>query len=85
MAAKLATADLSKLHGVIEMTTADGPVDLWTAPNDRGGQCWFVDFADDPASASGQAGSGSCDEATPPATKAAMQRRLARIVELAEP
>jgi hypothetical protein len=57
-------ADVSKLHGVIEIQTADGPQDLWAAPNDSGGQCIFVDFANDPATASGKAGNGTCDSTT---------------------
>ena len=40
-------ADVSKAHGVIEIQTADGPQDLWAAPNDEGGVCWFIDFAND--------------------------------------
>jgi hypothetical protein len=57
-------SDLNKLHGVIEIQTTDGPQDLWAAPNDSGGQCFFVDFASDPASASGKAGNGTCDSTT---------------------
>jgi hypothetical protein len=41
-------ADVSKAHGVIQIQTADGPEDLWVAPNDQGGQCSFIDFANHP-------------------------------------
>ena len=41
-------ADVSQAHGVIEIQTADGPQDLWVAPNDQGGTCWFIDWANDP-------------------------------------
>jgi hypothetical protein len=44
--------DVSKAHGVIQIQTADGPEDLWAAPNDRGGQCSFIDFAEQPPGSS---------------------------------
>jgi hypothetical protein len=54
-------ADVSKAHGVIEIQTPDGPQDLWAAPNDQGGQCYFIDFANDPVGSSGgKPGSGGC-------------------------
>jgi hypothetical protein len=53
-------ADVSKAHGVIEIQTPDGPEDLWAAPNDQGGQCYFVDFANDPPRLSGKPGGGGC-------------------------
>jgi hypothetical protein len=61
-------ADVSKAHGVLEVQTSDGPEDLWVAPNDQGGQCWFVDFANDPAEPQGQYGFGGCDPSPPPAS-----------------
>lgn len=72
LTARLPQADVSKIHGVIQVETADGPVELWTAPNADGGQCSFVDFADDAATASGQPGNGTCDTATPPASRVAV-------------
>jgi hypothetical protein len=39
---------VSEAHGVIQIQTADGPEDLWAAPNDQGGQCSFIDFANHP-------------------------------------
>jgi hypothetical protein len=68
-------ADLSTLHGVVETQTVDGPLDLWTAANNFGGQCWFVDYANDPASGSGKFGGGGCDTATPPASKMSFEDR----------
>jgi hypothetical protein len=40
--------DVSKVHGVIEVQTPDGPEDMWAAPDDQGGQSYLVDFANDP-------------------------------------
>jgi hypothetical protein len=54
-------ADVSHAHGVIEIQTPDGPQDLWAAPNDQGGQCYFIDYANDPVGSSGgKPGSGGC-------------------------
>jgi hypothetical protein len=65
-ATKFPKADVSRIHGVIEIQTADGPQDLWAAPTEEGGSCWFVDFAGDPSGPHGQLGYGSCDLPTPP-------------------
>lgn len=59
--ARFPHADVGKAHGVIEIQTADGPQDLWVAPNDQGGVCWFIDFANDAAPNGVHPGSGSCD------------------------
>jgi hypothetical protein len=62
--------DVSKAHGVIEVQTPDGPEDMWAAPNDQGGQCYFIDFADDPVGDHGAYGFGGCNTSTPdPAEK----------------
>lgn len=54
-------ADVSKAHGVIEIQTPDGPQDLWVAPYDAGGQCYFIDYANDSVSQSGgKPGFGGC-------------------------
>jgi hypothetical protein len=58
--------DVSKAHGVIEIQTADGPQDLWAAPNNQGGDCWFIDFANDQPVGSGQPGFGTCETSAPP-------------------
>jgi hypothetical protein len=63
-AAKWPQADVSKAHGVIEVQTADGPEDLWAAPNDQGGQCYFIDWANDPPQQDGtKYGFGGCPPA----------------------
>jgi len=67
-AAKFPQADVSKAHGVIEIQTADGPQDLWAAPDDQGGQCTFIDFANDPAGPNGQYGFGGCGPSPPPSS-----------------
>lgn len=54
-------ADVSKAHGVIRIETPDGPQELWAAPNDQGGLCWFIDFANDPAPNGVKPGFGACD------------------------
>jgi hypothetical protein len=53
-------ANVSQAHGVLEVETSDGPEDLWAAPSDQGGQCSFIDFADDPPGPDGQYGFGGC-------------------------
>jgi hypothetical protein len=59
-AARYPHANVSQAHGVLEVETSDGPEDLWVAPNDQGGQCSFIDFADDPPGSDGQYGFGGC-------------------------
>lgn len=53
-------ADVSKAHGVIEIQTPDGPEDMWAAPDDQGGQCYFIDYANDPPGKDGMYGFGGC-------------------------
>jgi hypothetical protein len=61
MAQAFPQADVSRAHGVIEIQTPDGPQDLWAAPNDQGGQCFFIDYANDPVGSSGgKPGTGGC-------------------------
>jgi hypothetical protein len=69
----LPQADVSRVHGVLEIQTAEGPEDLWTAPNFAGGQCVFVDFANDAPEQGVQPGNGTCDIATPPDSKMTLQ------------
>ena len=52
---------MTKAHGVIQIQTADGPQELWAAPNDQGGLYWFIDFANDPAPNGVKPGLGGCD------------------------
>lgn len=65
---KMPHSDVSKAHGVIEIQTPDGPEDLWAAPNDQGGNCYFIDFANDPPGPNGKYGFGGCDPSPPPAS-----------------
>ena len=62
-------ADVTKLHGVIEINTPDGPEHLWATPNNQGGQCWAVDFANDTPNNGVQPMNGTCDDAIPPPSK----------------
>ena len=53
-------ADPSKAHGVLQVTTSDGPLDMWAAPTlDGSGTCWFVGWQSDIQS-DGALGHGSC-------------------------
>lgn len=61
-------ADVSKAHGVIEIQTPAGPEDLWAAPDDQGGQCYFVDWGNDPPTQGAQYGFGGCQQSPPPAS-----------------
>jgi hypothetical protein len=64
---KFPHADVSQAHGVIEIQTADGPQDLWSAPSDMGGTCYFIDWANDAPEPNGQQfGLGGCSRSAPP-------------------
>ena len=66
LAAKYPQANVSKAHGVIEVQTPDGPLDLWAAPDDQGGQCVFMDFANSPLGEDGaQPGGSACYQSSP--------------------
>ena len=59
--------DASKAHGVIEIQTPDGPEDLWAAPNNQGGQCYLIDWANDPVGKEGSRyGFDGCEQSPPP-------------------
>jgi len=59
--------DASKAHGVIEIQTPDGPEDLWAAPNNQGGQCYLIDWANDPVGKDGSMyGFNGCEQSPPP-------------------
>lgn len=61
IAGKYPQADVSRAHGVLEIQTPDGPEDLWVAPSDQGGECFFIDWANDPPQQNGsQYGFGGC-------------------------
>ncbi len=57
--------DVSRIRGLLEIQTADGPQDVWAAPNELGGTCWFVDWTNDAAPNGVQPGEGSCDRGEP--------------------
>ncbi len=67
-AAKFPHVDVSKAHGVVQTQTPDGPEELWAAPNDQSGLCWFINFANDASGPNGAYGGGNCDSTTPPAS-----------------
>lgn len=55
-------ADSSKAHGVLQVQTSDGPLDMWAAPElDGTGTCWFVGWESD-IHADNALGGGSCTE-----------------------
>jgi hypothetical protein len=57
----------STAHGVLQVQTPDGAVDLWAADNDEGGICYLVNWEADGSSPSGTAyAGGSCDGREPP-------------------
>jgi hypothetical protein len=59
-------AIVSTVHGVVQVQTPDGPVDLWAAASDSGGTCYLFDWEADGASASGVArAGGTCDDRLP--------------------
>jgi hypothetical protein len=60
-------ADASKAHGVLQLATSDGPLDLWAAPElDGNGTCWFVGWESD-MHGDNALGEGSCTQADQPA------------------
>jgi len=66
---KLPQTDASKAHGVIEMQTSDGPEDLWAAPNNQGGKCYLIDWANDPPGKDGSKyGFNGCEQSPPPSS-----------------
>ena len=59
----LPAADASKAHGVLQLQTSDGPLDLWAAPETNGsGTCWFAGWESDISAHYGPIGTGSCTE-----------------------
>ncbi|HZD86392.1 MAG TPA: hypothetical protein VE088_00125 [Gaiellaceae bacterium] len=56
----LPAADAGKAHGVLQLQTSDGPLDLWAAPEtDGSGTCWFVGWEAD-IGTDHAIGTGSC-------------------------
>jgi hypothetical protein len=63
--------DASKAHGVLEVTTPDGPEDLWSAPADNGTQCYSIDFANDysrTTTVGGVLSVNGCEQSPPPSS-----------------
>lgn len=55
-------ADATKAHGVVQLDTSDGPLDMWAAPeSDGSGSCWFVAWESD-IHGDTPAGSGGCTQ-----------------------
>jgi|tagenome__1003787_1003787.scaffolds.fasta_scaffold20963515_2 hypothetical protein len=48
-------------RGVAAVDSPDGPIYLWAAPTEDGGQCWLIQTGADPATGRPY-GSGSCDD-----------------------
>jgi hypothetical protein len=60
-------ADVSKVHGVLQLQTDDGPLDLWAAPElDGSGTCWFVGWESE-ITASAAIGYATCTQSNEPA------------------
>lgn len=56
-------ADPTKAHGVLQLQTSDGPLDMWAAPElDGSGSCWFIGWESD-MRADQAAGEGGCMQA----------------------
>ena len=51
----------SKAHGVLQLATNDGPLDMWGAPESNGdGTCWFVGWDSELNGSGGPRGVSSC-------------------------
>jgi hypothetical protein len=56
-------ADSSKAHGVLQVATSDGPLDMWAAPELKGnGTCWFVGWDPELNGPNGPRGVNSCTQ-----------------------
>ena len=56
-------AVVATAHGVLQVRTSDGPLDLWAARSTRGGVCWFLDYEADLKPDRTPIGGGGCDQA----------------------
>jgi hypothetical protein len=62
-------ADASKAHGVLQLQTSDGPLDMWAAPElDGSGSCWFVAWESDIQGETPE-GEGGCTQDDGPAVQ----------------
>jgi len=68
LAAKAPIADATKVRGVLQAQTSDGPLDLWAAPASDGGTCMFAGWASDLDAPNGAMGSSMCVSASPPSS-----------------
>lgn len=55
----------SEARGVFAIESADGPIYLWAAPTEDGGQCWLIQAGTNTATGS-PVGLGSCDGSVHP-------------------
>jgi hypothetical protein len=63
--AKVPRAEPDKAHGVLQLQTGDGPLDMWAAPETDGGNCYFIGWESDLSRPAGAYGYGGCVPATP--------------------
>jgi hypothetical protein len=68
-------------RGVIAIETVDGPIRLWAAPTEDGGQCWILQF-DEPAGLSSSCDGPGDPAALRPAGLWAASRPSVRIVHV---
>jgi hypothetical protein len=68
-------AEVAKAHGVLQVQTKDGPLDLWAAPATDGGACFLVGWEADnfPNLAVGDAGGCAPTDHPPPIGAGTMQ------------
>jgi hypothetical protein len=62
-------AVVATAHGVLQVRTSDGPLDLWAARSTSGGVCWFIDYEADLKPGRTPLGGGSCEQGPPPPPK----------------
>jgi hypothetical protein len=55
-------AIVATAHGVLQLRTSDGLLDLWAARSTAGGICWFVDYEADVRPGRPVPGGGTCDQ-----------------------
>lgn len=70
MGRKFPQAEVDKAHGVVQVQTKDGPVDLWAAPSTDGASCFLVGAESDMTAKLQVASSGGCVPPHPPAIAA---------------
>jgi hypothetical protein len=59
-------AIVATAHGVLQVRTSDGLLDLWAARSTSGGVCWFIDYEADLKPGRTPLGGGACDQGPPP-------------------